>query len=183
MSLKYALLGIIDTGNRPVSGYDIKKAFESTMQFYWNATYTQIYSTLRRLHEEELLSMEVIAQDNRPNKKVYQITEAGREELRQWIAKPLELQKVRNEMLVQITLADRLDSETVIEMLEAYILKVEERLAVLQSGDVQSILGRARTERERFFWGVSLGKGVLTYQRELEWADGVLTSYREQFGD
>ena len=75
MSLKYALLGIIDTRGRPSSGYDIKKAFDSSMQFYWNATYTQIYSTLSRMHEDGLLSMEVISQETHPNKKVYQITD------------------------------------------------------------------------------------------------------------
>ncbi len=183
MSLKYALLGIIDTRGRPISGYDIKKAFDSTMQFYWNATYTQIYSTLSRMHEEGLLNMEVISQESHPNKKVYQITSAGRDELAEWVAKPLELQRIRNEMLVQITLADRVDSERFVRMLEEYILKVRETLAVLQSNEVQSIVERARTERERFFWEVSLNKGVMTYERELEWAERVLKTYRARFGD
>ena len=78
MSLKYALLGIIDTGNRPYSGYDIKKIFDSSMQFYWSATYTQIYRTLAQLHEAGLLNMEVIQQEDNPNKKVYTITSQGR---------------------------------------------------------------------------------------------------------
>jgi DNA-binding PadR family transcriptional regulator len=181
MSLRHALLGIIDTRGLPISGYDIKKAFNSTMQFYWNATYTQIYKTLNQMYEDGLLTMEVIHQDTYPNKKVYQITDAGKKEIKKWTGKPLEIQRVRNEMLVQITLADRLDNEQVVGMLKEYIEKVKDKLATLKSEEVQSILKRARTEREGFFWGISLGKGVMTYERELEWAEGVLEQFEKRF--
>lgn len=183
MSLKYALLGIIDTGNRPYSGYDIKKTFDSSMRFYWNATFTQIYRTLARLHDEELLNMEVIQQEDRPNKKVYMITPQGREELKKWIGKPLEIQKYRNEMLVQITLADRLENEQIVSMLELYIQKVEQKIAILKSGDVQRIMSLARSKRERFLWEASLGKGIWTFKSELRWAKKILADFKHQFVD
>ncbi len=183
MSLKYALLGIIDTGNRPYSGYDIKKIFDSSMQFYWNATFPQIYRTLARLHDDGLLNMEVIQQEDNPNKKVYTITPQGREELKCWIGKPLEIQKYRNEMLVQITLADRLENEQFVNMLEQYIQKVEQRMTALKSDDVQGILSLARSERERFLWEASLGKGILTFENELRWAKKVLADFKQQFVD
>ncbi len=183
MSLKYALLGIIDTGNRPYSGYDIKKTFDSSMRFYWNATFTQIYRTLTRLHDEGLLNMEVIQQEDHPNKKVYTITPQGREELIKWIGKPLEIQKYRSEMLVQITLADRLENEQFVNMLEQYIQKVEQRIAILKSGDVQRIMRLARSKRERFLWEVSLGKGIWTFKNELRWAKKVLSDFKQQFVD
>jgi DNA-binding PadR family transcriptional regulator len=183
MSLKYALLGIIDTGNRPYSGYDIKKIFDSSMQFYWNATYTQIYRTLAQLHKAGLLHMEVIQQENYPNKKVYTITPQGREELVSWVGKPFEIQKYRNEMLVQITLAERLEDEQFVNRLEEYIHKVEDKLAVLKSDNVQGIMNRARTDRERFMWKSSLGKGVLTLETEIRWANQVLSDFKKRFVD
>ena len=181
MSLKYALLGIIDTGNRSYSGYELKKIFDSSMQFYWNATYTQIYSTLSRLHDESLLTMELVHQDDLHHKKMYAITDAGKAELREGVAKPFDIQKVRNTMLVQVTLADRLDNSQVTAMLDAYIVIVRERLAALRSDGVQEILNRARNERERFFWRVSLQKGVRTFERELDWAEDTLREFKEQF--
>ncbi len=181
MSLNYALLGIIDTGNRPYSGYELKKIFDSSMQFYWNATYTQIYTTLNRMQDEGLLTMEVVLQEAHPNKKMYAITDAGRAALRQWVAKPLVVQKVRNTMLVQMTLADRLDNEQVIALLEKYRTKVQKRLAILQSDGVQGILKRARNARERFFWKAVLQKGVITYELEIDWVDGVLAEFKDQF--
>jgi PadR family transcriptional regulator AphA len=183
MSLNYALLGIIDTGNRPYSGYELKKIFDSSMQFYWNATYTQIYSTLSRMYDEGLLTMEIVHQDDHPNRKMYAITDLGRTALREWVAKPFQIQKVRNAMLVQITLADRLNNAQVVAMLEAYCVKVQKRLATLKSDGVQGILKRARNERERFFWGVALEKGALTFERELEWVEGVLVEFKVRFVD
>jgi len=181
MSLKFALLGIIDTGNRPYSGYELKNIFDSSMHFYWNATYTQIYSTLSRMHGDGLLTMKLVHQDNHPNKKLYSITDIGQIELKNWVAKPFEIQKVRNAMLVQITLADRLDNDQVVAMLDAYIIKVRARLEILQSDGVQGILYRARNDRERFFWQFSIEKGVLTFERELDWAESMLAKFREQF--
>ena len=183
MSLYFALLGIIDTGNRAYSGYELKKIFDSSMQFYWSATYTQIYNTLSRMLDEGMLTMELVHQDSHPNKKMYAITDLGRAELIQWVAKPLQIQKVRNTMLVQITLADRLDNARVVAMLEAYGVKVQKTLATLESDAVQGILERARNERERFFWKVALQKGSLTYERELEWVEGVLAEFKDRFVD
>ena len=183
MSLKYALLGIIDTGNRPYSGYDIKKIFDSSMQFYWSATYTQIYRTLAQLHEAGLLNMEVIQQEDNPNKKVYTITSQGREELMSWVGKPFEIQKYRNEMLVQITLADRLEDDQFVSRLKQYIQKVEQRIAVLKSDDVRGILNLARSDRARFMWEASLGKGILTFENELRWAKQVLADFKKHFVD
>lgn len=183
MSLKFALLGIIDTRGTPISGYDLKKTFDASSQFYWNATYTAIYKALDQLYQDGLLSMELIQQQTHPNKKVYQVTPAGKQALKQWVGKPFELQRVRNEMLVQLTLAERLEDEQIVTLLEDYIAKVKGKLAELRSDSVQAILSRARTEKERFLWGVSLGKGEATYEKELAWAEGVLAEYKAHFVD
>lgn len=181
MSLYFALLGIIDTGNHAYSGYELKQIFDTSMQFYWNATYTQIYNTLSRMHDEGLLTMELVHQDDRPNKKMYAITDLGRQKLREWVAHPLKIQKVRNAMLVQLTLADRLDNAQIIAMLEQYREKVRKRLATLKSGAVKGILQRARNDRERFFWKVVIDKGMRTYELELDWLEDVLSEFNTRF--
>jgi DNA-binding PadR family transcriptional regulator len=181
MSLYYALLGIIDTGQRAYSGYELKQIFDSSMQFYWNATYTQIYNTLSKMHKQGLLTMEIVHQDDRPNKKMYTITDTGRKKLQAWVAHPYKIQKARNAMLVQLTLADRLDDAHVVALLEEYQRKVAERLATFKSSAVQGILQRARNDRERFFWKVVLEKGVRTYETELSWLESVLQQFNTKF--
>ena len=40
-------------------------------------------------------------QDHRPDKKVYEITEAGREALRQWVTEPTPTASVRDEFVLK----------------------------------------------------------------------------------
>ena len=100
-----------------------------------------------------------------------------------WVGKPFEIQKYRNEMLVQITLADRLEDDQFVSRLKQYIQKVEQRIAVLKSDDVRGILNLARSDRARFMWEASLGKGILTFENELRWAKQVLADFKKHFVD
>ena len=89
MSLEYAILGFLNY--KPMTGYDLKKAFDDSVRHFWYADQSQIYRTLNRLNEKDWVSRDVIEQDTRPDRKEYSITDSGREALRQWlISKPNE---------------------------------------------------------------------------------------------
>jgi len=75
MSLEFAILGFLHY--HPYSGYDLKKAFDASVRHFWPADQSQIYRTLGRLTEQGLAEMEVIEQTERPDRKVYHITQAG----------------------------------------------------------------------------------------------------------
>jgi len=76
MSLDYAILGFLNY--QPYSGYDLKKAFDNSIQHFWPADQSQIYRTLARLAERDLAEVEVVSQRDRLSRKVYAITETGR---------------------------------------------------------------------------------------------------------
>jgi DNA-binding PadR family transcriptional regulator len=82
-TLRYIILGLL--GTRPMSGYDIKQAFDRALASYWNAGNSQIYTTLKSLSHEKLVEAEVIVQKSRPNRKVYRLTSAGQVELDRWL--------------------------------------------------------------------------------------------------
>jgi DNA-binding PadR family transcriptional regulator len=82
-TLRYIILGLL--GTRPMSGYDIKQAFDRALASYWNAGNSQIYTTLKSLSHEKLVEAEVIVQKSRPNRKVYRLTAAGQAELDRWL--------------------------------------------------------------------------------------------------
>src|SRR5207247_5475494 len=73
-TLRYIILGLL--GARPMSGYDIKQAFDRALASYWNAGNSQIYTTLKKLSDEELVEHELIVQKSRPDRKVYRLTPA-----------------------------------------------------------------------------------------------------------
>lgn len=85
-TLKYALLGLID--REPITGYDISKEFEKRiMANFWHAKHSQVYPELKRLLDEKLISVELIIQGEKMEKKLYTITPQGHEEFVKWLSK------------------------------------------------------------------------------------------------
>src|SRR5438445_81146 len=74
-TLRYIILGLLWA--HPMSGYDIKQAFDRALASYWNAGNSQIYTTLKNMSQAGLVQSEVIVQTTRPNRKVYQLTANG----------------------------------------------------------------------------------------------------------
>jgi DNA-binding PadR family transcriptional regulator len=71
------------------SGYELARRFDRSIGYFWAATHQQIYRTLRTMEDDGWVSVEVVSQRSRPDKKVYDVTGAGRTELARWIAEPL----------------------------------------------------------------------------------------------
>ncbi len=87
MSLEYAILGFLCY--KPLSGYDLKKIFDNSVQHFWPADQGQIYRTLARLADQGWAEIEVVEQSQRPDRKVYHLTPTGHEELHRWLAGPV----------------------------------------------------------------------------------------------
>ena len=81
-TLKYAILGLLNRKN--MTGYDLSKEFETTLFEFWNAKHSQIYPELKSLSENGLVRYEVEITGNVLEKKVYSITEKGREDFYKW---------------------------------------------------------------------------------------------------
>lgn len=83
-TLKYAILGLIN--REPMTGYDITREFNSNhLANFWYAKHSQVYPELSRLMEEELVTCQVVIQGEKMEKKLYTITEKGRQELLDWL--------------------------------------------------------------------------------------------------
>lgn len=98
-TLGYALLTRL--ARKPHSGYELLQGLKKPIGFFWQASQSQIYPELKRLEMLGLVSFEVIEQTNRPDKKVYSITQEGREALRNWAVAPAALEPSRNELLLK----------------------------------------------------------------------------------
>ena len=76
MSLQYAVLGLLSY--RQMTGYDLKKMFDESINNFWAASLSQIYRELGALEGKGYLTSVIEPQDDRPDKRIYSITEAGR---------------------------------------------------------------------------------------------------------
>ncbi|MCJ7859397.1 PadR family transcriptional regulator [Corynebacterium kalidii] len=107
MALEHAIM--ISLAERPGTGYELGRQFATSLGHFWPATRQQIYRTLGRLHDDGLVTCRDVAQDGRPDKKVYALAPAGRTALQDWIAEPSELMKIRDDLSVKIRGAEHGD--------------------------------------------------------------------------
>jgi PadR family transcriptional regulator AphA len=174
MSLDHAILGFLNY--HPYTGYDLKKIFDSSVQHFWPADQSQIYRTLNRLTKQGFAEMEKVAQEDRPDRKVYHITEAGRAELMQWLAGPPPLDAPRSAPLVQVFFSGQLSDEEVLEKFEGFAALMRGILA--QYDEVPDHLGpfqeEITSEREHFFWLLTLENGIRSMRANLEWAESII---------
>lgn len=115
MSLKHALLGILTC--KPMTGYEVKQFFDSSVQHFWNAELSQIYPTLKTLEEQGWVDKQVEVQEHRPNRKIYAITETGREEFARWLRQPSPATDLRDPFLIKIFFGTEISLEDVLVLL------------------------------------------------------------------
>ncbi|MFI1764143.1 PadR family transcriptional regulator [Streptomyces sp. NPDC020800] len=97
MSLKHALLGLLS--ERPASGYDLLKRFETSLANVWPATQSQIYTELTKLAGSGLIT---IAAEGPRGRKEYALAEEGMAELRHWLTETKPQRNTRSDLLLRV---------------------------------------------------------------------------------
>lgn len=99
MSLKYVLLGLLS--QHPRYGYELKREAEQLLGNGAELNPGQLYPLLRKLADQQLLAGERVEQEERPDKRVFTLTEAGEQELNTWFDEPLPLPVVRSALFLR----------------------------------------------------------------------------------
>ncbi|QTD99155.1 PadR family transcriptional regulator [Streptomyces cyanogenus] len=97
MSLKHALLGLLS--ERPASGYDLLKLFETSLSSVWPATQSQIYTELTKLAGSGLIT---VAAEGPRGRKEYALTDDGLAELRHWLTETTPQRNTRSDILLRV---------------------------------------------------------------------------------
>ena len=173
MSLAHAILGWLQ--KEPMSGYDLKKHFDQGAGYLWPVDQMQIYRTLDRLVEQGNVSVHEQIQHNRPNRKVYTVTNAGREELRHWLTSPQGLPALRDPLLIQLFFAAPLSNAEIMDLLEHQHTEHSKLLAYYQEKVLFSLDAPVRTRgeisREQMLRRQVLEYSLRREQTYLEWLE------------
>jgi PadR family transcriptional regulator, regulatory protein AphA len=110
------ILGLLSLG--PRSGYEIKATVDRSTRFFWAASYGQIYPELRRLEGDGLIEGEDAPNGARP-RRVYSLTQAGRDELVTWLYGRDVTVELRDESLLRLFFADAIPHEHALGLIEA----------------------------------------------------------------
>ncbi len=122
ISLEYALLSMLV--RKPCSGYELGQLLD----VFWQAKHSQIYPLLTRLEQEDLLGYEHVEQSGKPDKKIYFLTDKGREHLQKWISKPPAVPIQRDEFLIKAYAIWLTDIETAKQLFTDRIAAFEQKV-------------------------------------------------------
>jgi DNA-binding PadR family transcriptional regulator len=168
MSHRYLILGLLMA--QPLTGYDIKKHVQTALGTVTNASYGTLYPTLHRLLDEGAVEMQEVPQHSRPSKKVYQITDKGRQDLLAWLREPPLDDRVRREFLLKLYLADYLPTNELQLLLAARRGQAERTLQALREQC-------AAVENRRQVWLIKYELALC--QAEIDWLNQVEREVRE----
>jgi DNA-binding PadR family transcriptional regulator len=124
------VLGMIGLGAR--SGYEIKQMVELSIRFFWTISQAQIYPSLEALERVGLIAGRAEPRGKR-QRRVYDMTEQGEEELRRWLSEdepiPFEL---RDLGMVKLFFAEAMDREQALALLARVKDRSEQQIATLR---------------------------------------------------
>ena len=178
-STPYAILGMLSFA--PMSGYDIRKEAASSIGYFWNESYGQIYPALRELKARGLAKRRADRRAGHRDRQVYEITERGREALRLWRAEPPRATPARNELLLKLFFGDRSSVEHDIGWIEQ--LSREESEALRQYRRIRRQLMKEQRDHPSLpFWLITLSYGQHRSRAALRWCRETLNALRAMDG-
>ncbi len=175
MALDHALL--VSLTERPGAGLDLTRRFDKSIGFFWTATHQQIYRVLGRMEGDGWVSATTVAQQGRPDKKVYDVTDAGRAELRRWLAEPLTREQHRSDLAVKLRAASYGDLPALLEELVTLRAEHETRrqyYELLEKRDYPEPATLTGPELDQY---LVLRGGVLMEQFWITWLDEYLAAH------
>jgi len=172
MSLKHALLGVLTV--KPMTGYELKQFFDSSVQHFWNAELSQIYPTLKALEEQGWVDKHVEVQETRPNKKIYEITETGRDELGRWVRNPQPPADLRDPFLIKVFFGANLPVEDMLVLLRRQMEEEQKVLAFSESVLTEKIREGVKhldMPRHGLFWTLTLEMANAYRRAYIDWCE------------
>jgi DNA-binding PadR family transcriptional regulator len=164
--------------DQPMSGYDLAKAFDSSIGFFWTADHQQIYRELGRLKERGHVDVHEVIQTGRPNKLVHTITPSGLAALKTWSQRPSAPAPIKDDLLVRFYALEHVDIPALrvqlAQRLELHSDRLHRFQAILQRHYSGKPLNLSQTGRL-----LGLRMGLRYEQACIDWCQEALQSLPE----
>lgn len=159
------ILGLLS--HEELTGYEIKKRIDTTLKFFWSASYGSIYPALNDLVNRGFATKREDTNSKR-NKLIYTITENGRDYLKKWLSLPIEKDELRYETLLKLFFGNEKGEEQALIHIEAFEKKIERELPYLLQAE--TVLNKCLNEDTTHkYYLLTVEFGIKTYQTYLEW--------------
>jgi DNA-binding PadR family transcriptional regulator len=172
MALAHAILATLM--DRPYCGYDLRKRFEGSVGFFWQASFQQIYRELKKLEEQGLVHSEAIAQESRPGKNVFAVTAEGEAFLQTWIETPCEMAPLRDDLQVKMFAGFVVPRETILMELQHHQAMHQERIAVYHQIEQNAFANPEQLPEKDLFRYLTLRGGIQYEMGWLTWCEAAI---------
>jgi PadR family transcriptional regulator AphA len=161
--IRYILLGFLNYGQ--MTGYELKQYMDQSTGHFWHAHHSQIYTTLRQMEEEGLVTSQYIKGESQPDRRVYTIAQAGKDALKAWLDQTMtETTSVKEELLVRLFFSAQRDPQQVLTelrlQLELHKAKLEAYHVIAREMTADHQHGYPPMERDQHFWRLTLELGI-----------------------
>ena len=120
--LSFGLLSLLSTES--MSGYDLTLKINK----FWRSTHSAIYPLLSELEEKEYIELTLKKQSGKPDKKIYHLTEKGKELLHNWFISETSNPVIRDEMVLKLYCIQNMDDDSVEKLLNEYELRYQAKI-------------------------------------------------------
>ncbi|MFN8528412.1 MAG: PadR family transcriptional regulator [Anaerolineae bacterium] len=170
--LKYIVLGLLSY--RPMSGYDIQHWMGASTGHFWHATLTQVYTTLKKLEAEGLADSHIEPGTDRPDRRVYRLTESGRADFKRWQASvTTDMEVKKDSLLVKLFFAAPEDVEGLLTQLRVQVTLHRQQREAYERNVPQAMMAFLSDQPELMpnaeLWELTRQYGIRYEETYLEW--------------
>jgi len=181
MSLTHSILATLVGKGKPCSGYDLAREFNSSIGFYWKTTHQQIYRELAKLETDKMVISELIRQKNRPDKKIYTVTDQGRQYLIDWIALPSKPTPIKEDMLIKMYVGYLVPADMLVEELEDLKKIHEERLELFRNSEKKFFPDIKSLSKKGKYRYLNLRSGISFETERIQWCKEAIEFLKQEF--
>ncbi len=166
-----SLLGLLSLG--AMTGYEIRQTIDSSIGNFWRESFGQIYPALKRLETEGFVTVEQQLTEGRPLRKVYRLSDAGRDRLIGWLTTPARVQVPRNELLLKLFFGHETGPERSREHVRRF---VEEQQGLRRRYiAIEAMLNTEHRDASAMpYWRLTVRYGLCQTEALLQWAQEAL---------
>lgn len=164
MSVRQSLLAILDQG--PCYGYQLRAEFDRRTGSTWPLNVGQIYNTLDRLERDSLVTK---AETDADGHAYFEITAAGRKQVREWLSSPVaRAGAARDELAIKLAIAVTLpgvDIASVIQIQRGATLRTLQELTRTKNATSNP------ESSEELAWLLVVDSLIFQAEAEVRWLD------------
>lgn len=165
--IDYVILGLLS--HEDLTGYEIKKRMDTSLKYFWGASYGSIYPALSDLVARRLADKRD-GTENKRNKIIYSITEEGRNYLREWLKIPADKDELRYETLLKLFFGNEGGAMQAIAHIDAFREKIEGELPYLMSA-ADTLRKNMDVDDTHKYYLLTVEFGMKAYRAYLEWCE------------